>query len=146
MHSRDSISNGANLSPHTRQVALVICSSANSVIELTFRLCEIYLLGSPFRDYLLGSFSLAYSLNLAYPPDNLCHLGRVYLIIFCDVCHTTYPQLMHRLYIKLFTMCITCGKPACGVGRVAINVIKVIRNKHEKHGVSTQNCQTPMVR
>ena len=36
MHSWDSISNGANLSPHTRQVALVICSSANSFIESPF--------------------------------------------------------------------------------------------------------------
>jgi len=39
MHSRDSNSNGANLSPHTRHLVLVICSTANSFIELTFRCC-----------------------------------------------------------------------------------------------------------
>lgn len=33
-----SISNGANLSPHTRQVAFVICSNANSLIDLAFLL------------------------------------------------------------------------------------------------------------
>ena len=38
MQIEDSNSNGANLSPHTKQVNLVICSSANSFIELTFRL------------------------------------------------------------------------------------------------------------
>jgi len=38
MQIEDSNSNGANLSPHTKQVNLVICSSANSIIELTFRL------------------------------------------------------------------------------------------------------------
>jgi hypothetical protein len=46
MHSWDSISNGANLSPHTRQDALVICSNANSLIVFSLSL--------------VGSFSLAY--------------------------------------------------------------------------------------
>ena len=35
-------SNGANLSPHTRQTALVICSNANSFIWIAFRCCWYY--------------------------------------------------------------------------------------------------------
>jgi hypothetical protein len=85
MQIEDSNSNGANLSPHTRQVALVICSSANSFIELTFLLCEIYLL---FR----GSLSLAYSLNLAHLTDiikpNTPILGK-HLVNFLS---PSYPQ------------------------------------------------------
>ena len=38
MQIEDSNSNGANLSPHTKQTCLVILSSANSFIELPFLL------------------------------------------------------------------------------------------------------------
>ena len=106
MQIEDSISNGANLSPHTRQVALVICSSANSFIELPFLLLLILtyhrgltILGgaywlmmnqpantlynatiaSPIASSDVISISyllLSNNLNLTHPTDNFCHLGR----------------------------------------------------------------------
>ena len=58
--------------------------------------------------YLLLSNNLIQS----HPTDNFCYLGRVSLIIFCDVPHTTYPQLMHRPVDNVIHMWITCGKRA----------------------------------
>jgi hypothetical protein len=72
-------------------------------------------IASPIASNVVISISyllLSNNLNLTYPTDNFCHLGRVSLIIFCDVHHTTYPQPIHRPVDNVIHMWITCGKRA----------------------------------